>query len=182
MAQARGGHPDYLILWSYAQGAAHDPELRDRGYGAILRDFYNRSLAGFVEGKISAPVSLGQMSHLVSVANRGYYAEQRLQAAIRDYQETGAIRNLEATMMSADIDAQPGAGFAYPAQQRIRFQLTTDVEGEPLTRWVTYEPPIAGPGDVGSLLDMAEAAGQELSERYGEEFMGIGEQFSITWA
>ena len=171
-----------MILTAYAQGAAHDPQLREQGYGAIMRDFYGRAVAGYAQGVVEGLPSLGELSHLVSTANRMYHSEQALAQALRINQETGFDQEITGRMIARDFDAASGAGFAYPAQMRIRFELTTELEGEQVTRWVTYEPPIEGPGSVAMLQEMIEQAGIAHAETYGETYVSAGGAVSITYA
>ena len=174
------GSADALVLWSMVNGAVHDPDLRAQGFGDVVRDAWARITAGYVEGTVSRLPGLQDVNRMVSLAAEQYRAEQELGRAIDVYTSTGLDQGIAGSMRARDIDTGAGAGFNYPATDRIRFQIKTTVDGVEITRWVTYQPGIAGPTTVAQLLDMAEQAGRGFADDYGEEYGGLGGGFSLT--
>lgn len=173
--------PDLLQLWGIVSRATHDPELRSRP-GAVTQNIFNAYQQSYLEAGQQPPaLSIFEVNQLRSLASRQYLAERNLAGAIDVYQRTGFDQAIDSTMLAPDIDTGPGAGYAYPGQTRIRFQITTEVDGVPVTRWVTYMPGIEGPSSVASMMDMLDVAGEGFAEDYGEVYSGLGDQFSVTY-
>lgn len=173
--------PDILILEGMVRGAIHDPELRQAGFGSVVRDIWGRISEGVATGTLADLPTLRDINSLVSLAAEQYRAEQELAGAISTYRSTGFDQEITAVMRARDIDTARGSGFGYPATDRIRFEITGTAGGLPITKYATLQPGIEGPTSVQSLLEMAEQAGQGYAEDYGFEFEGLGDFFGLTY-
>jgi hypothetical protein len=172
--------PNLQLLWGTIQRAVRDPELRARPGGVVQNVWESYKQSYVAAGGIPPPLGIQQVNPLVSLASAQVRAERELAASIATYKATGFDQAITAAHIARDIDWRPGAGEVVPAFYRVRFQSEISVEGESMSRYVTWSPELNLPASVSGLLSVLEESAAAAAEDYGEEWSGLGDFVSIT--
>lgn len=177
---SEGPQPDLSRLWGIVQRAVRDPELRSRPGGVTQNIWSAYQQAYLSAGQAPPRLGLQQVNRLVATASAQARAERALGASLETYQRTGLDQGIVAAHIGPDIDSRTGAAAQAQPLYRIRFETRVMVEGELVSRYLTWTPELALPGSVSGLLAALEEAGAAAGEDYGEEFQGLGDYFSIA--
>lgn len=172
--------PDLTFLWGIINRAVRDPELTSRPGGVTQNVWESYKQAYASTGEAAPRLGILQVNPLVALAASQYRAEQSLAASVDTYRRTGLDQAITAAHIAADIDRRSGAGNVSPAFYRVRFSSKINVEGESMSRYVTWSPQMAMPTSVSGLLSSLNEAAAAAAEDYGEEFDGLGDFVSIT--
>lgn len=172
--------PDLSRLWGIVQRAVRDPELRSQPGGVVQNIWASYQSAYLAAGEAPPTLGVQQVNRLVSTAFAQVRAERELGRSIETFQNTGLDQVITGAHIAPDIDARAGVVGATGATFRVRFEYQINMEGEPMTRYITWTPALALPSSVGDLMDALEEAAMAAAEDYGEDFGGLGGLVSIT--
>lgn len=172
--------PDLTYLWGIVNRAVRDSELRGRAGGVTQNVWESYKQSYLDRGEAPPPLSVRDVNPLISTAAAQYRAEARLSDSIATYRRTGLDQAITAAHIAPDIDQRPGAGAVSPAFYRVRFGSQLDIEGEPITRFVTWSPQMNLPASVSGLLSALNEAAAAAAEDYGEEYVDLTGFVSIT--
>lgn len=172
--------PDLSYLWGIASRAVRDPELRARP-GGVTQNVWEAYKQTYLDrGEVPPPLSIRDVNPLISTASAQYRAESSLAKSIDTYRRTGFDQAITAAHIAADIDQRGGAGAVSEPFYRVRFTSQLNIDGEPMTRYVTWSPQMNLPSSVSGLLGAINEAAAAAAEDYGEEYGGLGDFVSIT--
>lgn len=172
--------PDLSRLWGIVQRAVRDPELRSRPGGVVQNIWASYQQAYLSAGEAPPTLGVQQVNRLVSTAFAQVRAESELARSTATFRSTGMDQAITAAHIAPDIDTRAGVVGSTGATFRVRFQYQVNVEGEALTRYLTWTPALDLPSTVGDLMDALEEAALAAAEDYGEDFGGLGDLASIT--
>lgn len=172
--------PDLTQLWGIVQRAVRDPELRARPGGVVQNIWSSYQQAYLAAGETPPVLGIAQVNRLVATASAQVRAERELARSVETFRSTGLDQAITAGHIAADIDTRAGVVGATGATFRVRFEYQINVEGEGLTRFLTWTPALNLPATVGGLLDSIEEAARAAAEDYGEDFADLGDLVSIT--
>ena len=172
--------PDLRSLWGIVNRAVRDPELRARPGGVVqnIWESYKQFYVG--AGLVPPPLGVQQVNTLYSIAAAQARAELELSRSIQTYNRTGLDQAITGQHIARDIDSRTLGGGAAPAFHRVRFGIQVDAGTGPIDRYVTWSPELNLPGTVSGLLDALTEHGAAAAEDYGEDYIGLGDLFSIT--
>jgi hypothetical protein len=174
------GGADLTYLWGIVNRAVRDPELRSRA-GGVVQNIWESYKQTYTSAGLTAPtLGIMQVNALVATAAAQARAEIELGRSIATYKTTGLDQAIMAAHIAPDIDLRPGAGTIHAPHYRVRIEARVGVEGETMSRYLTWSPELDLPASVGSLLTAAEEAAMGAAEDYGEDFVGLGDLISIT--